>query len=508
MRKLIAHLAIFLAIFSPSAASAQSYDSGAAVTPTWSNSVPWTPPYDVDDTHPADTYEPAISTNDNVLYTRALWHTDGNQRNSVGTSDEAKFRTECKPTFTKRADPLLYPGQYPAGHGHTFFGPVDQDIIDGVEDFNYTMGRNNPGSACQGGPLNTTLYWEPSIYDERYGLRLVVMPHVATFYYTHLSGEADLTTRLRRNYRFIGGANPADYNDTARRAEYASAGLLYPGTPTTPAGFSGIECYVGGSPVAVLESHRMTSITGGVSTSNKAKYLKGASGEDPWDGACTAGYILILVDAPACWDGTNLSSPDGRSHVRYATRNGASTVTHQCPSNYVKVMKFATKIQVNHDGWDEDLQYWYMSSDRMRMPTAECPDETAPCDGTGLNTTVSLDPCRATGLDFCPFATAHFDWWGAWDDTVLRKWERNCGGLIIDAIDGTHADCGSGGIADGESLNVGAPPEPNLSPAGDITSLPTDRASDSAAGQKYFPVRADDQSQPALDVDVQPDHHS
>lgn len=491
--RLIANLLALLAILSAQPSLAQTWTSGAEVAPTWSSSVQWTPPIAPDSAHPADAYEPAISSNDNVGYTRESWVSSTNQRSNVGTNDEAKFRTECKPTFTKRADPLLFPGQYPAGHGHTFFGPMNQYIIDNVHNFDYTMGRDYPGSACQGGPLNTTLYWEPSIYDDRYGLRLVVLPHVATFYYTHLPSQRDKTTRLRRNLRFIGGADPMNYNDTARRTEYSNAGLEYPGTPTTPAGFGGIACYVGGNPVAVLEAHRMTSVTGAVSSNNQAKYLKGPNGEDPWNGACTAGYILIIVNAPDCWDGTNLSSPNGRDHFRYMTRKSDNTVSQQCPSNYVKVMKFETKVQVNHNGWTQDLQHWYMSSDRMN-----------PADTPGDPT--SLDPCRQTGPYFCPFATAHFDWWGAWDDQTMAEWQRNCGGLTVYGTTTNYADCGSGGLDTNRSLRTGTPLEANLSP-NPILSLPAGRASGSTAGQKYFPVRADDQSQPSLDLDVAPNHH-
>ena len=359
------------------------------------------------------------------------------------------------------------------------------------------MGRAHPASACPGGPLNATLYWEPSIYDDRHGLRLTVMPAVATFYYTIPASQHEGLTHLRRNIRFIGGANPADYNDTARRAEYTAAGMPYPGrvpadgtSQRAPAGFNGITCYqaaTGGSSgaaVPVLTAHKLGS-------GDEARYLKGPGGEDPWGGGCSgAGEILILVNAPDCWDGTNLSSPDGRDHFRYSTSNEVGQ-QGQCPMNYVKVPHFETKVQVNHNGWEADLQYWYLSSDR-----------TNPSDTPG--DPASYDPCRQTGPYFCSFATAHFDWWGAWDDVTIEEWQRNCVGITIDTVANDHADCGFSGLAESRTLKYsGAPPEAGLS-SDPVNSLPDERASDSTEGQRYFPVRPEDENQDALTLEVHP----
>ena len=165
IRKL--YLAVFLAVFGTQSAAAQSWTVGP-VTPEWQSVTTWVPPIDPDAVHPADTYEPAVSANDDVLYTRESWVDSSNQRTNVGTSDEAKFRTNCKPTFIKRADPLLFPGQYPVGHGHTFFGPMDPFVIANVEDFDYAMGRAHPASACDGGPLNATTTVVYHLYEQAF----------------------------------------------------------------------------------------------------------------------------------------------------------------------------------------------------------------------------------------------------------------------------------------------------------------------------------------------------
>jgi hypothetical protein len=306
MRNLIALVASTAVLVMSSVATAQEFTSGAEVVPTWNNNTGyvWAPPRGADTVHPADTYVPAISPNDNVLYTRDSWVNGVDSRTLEGTSTEAKFRTECAPAFTKRADPLLFPGQYPVGHGHTFFGAASDAVIADVQNFNYTMGRANPKSSCQGGPLNTTLYWEPSIYRNVNGLIVTVIPLSATFYYTHPESARLLTTHLRRNIRFIAGANPMDYNDTKRRAELAAAtgtgdggaaGLEYAGGKDatnghTPAGLGGVACYAASSPnvaITPLADHAMRSSTGAVSTTN-ARYIVGPGGVDPWGGGCEA----------------------------------------------------------------------------------------------------------------------------------------------------------------------------------------------------------------------------
>ena len=149
---MIRYLLAALTLLAAFPAQAQSWTVGQ-VTPEWiySTETTWSPPIDPDAVHPADAHEPAVSADDNVLYNRELWvYAPGDdQRTQEGTSIEAKFRTECRPTFIKRADPILFRGQYPAGHGHTFFGPNDPFIAANVEDFDYARSANPTRAALE-----------------------------------------------------------------------------------------------------------------------------------------------------------------------------------------------------------------------------------------------------------------------------------------------------------------------------------------------------------------------
>lgn len=508
MRTLAKYLMLFLWLFGAQAASAQEWNT-SQTTPVWSNTVAWTPPIPVGDAHPFDAFEHAPI--DELGYDRDDWVGTLDQRIDEGTALEAKFRTEFTPCFTKRADPIVFRGQYPAGHPHTFFGACHPYVIAHVEDFDYEMGRTYLKTTSQGGPLNGSLYWEPSILDQRYGITLARIPAIATAYYTHNSSEAAGTTRFRFGTAVIGGADPANYNDTARRAEYAAAGLEYPGSPDTPAGANGVQCFpiALGTTVAapVVLAHRQKTATG-ATMATTARYLVGPDHADPWDGACTAGYIIINSQAPACQDPNNLTSPNGRDHFRYSTRDeDDSPGVGQCPSNFVKIVHFATKVRLDHDGWVGDLEYLYLSSDRMRMATAECPDPTAPCDGTGLNNVVtSKSPCRSTGIDFCAFETNHFDLIVAWDTVEMKRWQARCGGVAIAGFTAQVADCGSGGTDDSRSLLFGGVPPDTDFAVNPMVSLPTDRASASTEGQRYFPINPDDQVQGGLELDVHGGH--
>ena len=63
----------------------------------------------------------------------------------------------------------------------------------------YYLAAGTVTVANTGGPLNATAYWEPSMYVDRYGLKLTVIPRNATFYYNIVAAERDDLTRLRRD---------------------------------------------------------------------------------------------------------------------------------------------------------------------------------------------------------------------------------------------------------------------------------------------------------------------
>lgn len=480
MKRLAAFLMAFLAALSAQSAAAQTFDGGGQVTPNWTTGAPTNPV----GAAPADAIEPADASD--VGFDEEDWiiETDGTVDYITTVGAERKSRFLCEPDEVAILDPIVYYGQAaPVGHAHQFTGATATPTS------TFTSNRADPSSTCAGGPLFATRYWEPEMFKVMpNGLIVGVRHDKDTFYYVEgLIGDPMHLTWIRRNFAFIAGANPADYNDTALRAEYAAAGLLYPGSPDTPAGFgvSGWQCYAGSAPtvaVTVTETaSRMKTMKGVVNTA-AARHLSNENGDDPWGGNCTGteaepGILILNLDAPTCWDRTNLrGGPTGRGHVRHAGTSADDARVRECPDAWGYVPGLVTKKEYRHTGF-ADYGTWFLSSDRMHMATTECPDAAAPCDGvSGGNvpatvggvayTRVSLDPCRAVSIDFCPGSTGHFDWIYGAKGAIFDEMQRECLGITVRGVAPTDGpgECNTSQISKFRKMKYGgASPDPTMS---------------------------------------------
>jgi hypothetical protein len=390
-------------------------------------------------TPPATAYSPADIGPEALGYTTSnfTFATGGYLALTDSPSVEGKIRIGCDVVKTGQFDPVLFFGLDLTGHDHTFFGPSSAGPSS-----TYTTNRSTPGiSTCVGGPLNMTAYWEPSMQIMLpSGYKATLRPWQTIFYYAINGALGKTLTHLPNGFAFIGGVNPADPNDTVRKAEYQAANLIYPGD-----GWVGYECFTLGAD-GVPETGddvkinadtdaigQVEPITG--SNTGYSKALEKADGSDPWGGRCTAGYLIATVKAQQCWDGHNLTSPNGRDHLRYETRTGDSTFTSVCPKSWWRVPHFSVKIYFRHGGWT-DYQRWFLSSDRYGFTEANW---------------------RKRGSTF------HFDWKNGWDPAILKKWEKNCLGMTIDGVAGTIADCGFALIENGLAMNYGVPGQPGFS---------------------------------------------
>jgi hypothetical protein len=131
---------------------------------------------------------------------------------------------------------------------------------------------------------------------------------------------------------------------------------------------------------------------------------------------CPVGNKLgAVIMAPSCWDGRNLDSADHRSHVAYA---GYGTWGYlKCPDTHPYVIP-----QFQLGAWftvDANLGTWRLSSDDMTAM------------GMGMKT---------------PGSTFHADWFGGWDDNVMKTWHDNC----IDKLQ----SCTGGDLGNGKQLKM------------------------------------------------------
>lgn len=114
--------------------------------------------------------------------------------------------------------------------------------------------------------------------------------------------------------------------------------------------------------------------------------------EDPV-GCREGGSIEVRINSPNCWDG-RLDSPNHRDHMAYGGYGGWGY--YRCPDSHPRRLpQFTIKSTYAYDSVAE-IATWYLSSDRM------------------------------PGMVHASGSTFHSDWFGAWDDDVLKIWHDNC----------------------------------------------------------------------------------
>ncbi|MEH3102541.1 MAG: DUF1996 domain-containing protein [Sphingomonas phyllosphaerae] len=282
------------------------------------------------------------------------------------------FRFMCEPGQISYDDPIVYPNQPGKSHLHQFFGNTGANA-----NSTYRSLRTTGDSTCVN-ILNRSAYWMPAMLD---GRGHVVRPDYVSVYYKRLPKDSAECRRqgkecvaLPRGLRFIFGYDMV--------------------TGTTPTGGSYFDC------------------TGPTAKPGRYKTITEAAAN------CPAGNRLgAIVNAPGCWDGTRLDSPNHREHM--ANPSYGSWGYLRCPSTHPYVVpSFTLGSWYTVDAQRADT--WYLSSDEMpgmaRMPAG---------------------------------STFHADWFGAWDDDVMAMWTADC----LDAL----KSCNSGVLGGRRMMKPTAP---------------------------------------------------
>ncbi len=284
------------------------------------------------------------------------------------------FRFVCNASHLAYDDPIVYPGKPGAAHLHQFFGNTGANASSTYESL-----RSSGDSTCTS-ILNRSSYWMPAMMDGKGG---VVIPDFMSVYYKRLPPNDPECQRMGkacvaipRGLRFVFGHDMTKVNEAPDFTLWFNC--------DGPTGKSGhfkdiVEAAVG----------------------------------------CPAGNRLgATINAPECWNGKDLDSPDHRSHMAYATFGDWGYL--RCPKTHPYVIPTFTlsswyTVDANLDRsgtWTEKTSTWYLSSDRMPgMPASR------------------------------PGSTFHSDWFGAWDDDILDMWHKNC---IDKLLNCTAGDLGNG----------------------------------------------------------------
>jgi hypothetical protein len=367
---------------------------------------------------PAYAYEDADVATDSTLKT--LWTHDltvsgggGQYADSASGGAEAKARFDCNVSFEAHDDPIIAPGvQNGATHDHTFIGNVAAASAPYAA--TYATLRAGGNSTCYGGPLNRTLYWEPSMKVLKNGVPVTLKPvNIITYYNCGgITNEPPKCSRWPRGLTFIGGFDMNDPTNSYQHNQIAAIDPLFnkymdPSVDNPGNGFIGYQC-----------NDRNSTHPGYTSYAPKQDgnafqpYLNDGLGHATLDcqsvvvDGKTVYKVNVQVNAENCWDGVNLHSPNGRRHMAYSVRDKALASAQECPDHWYKIPVFLAIIQFHFRAGEMDTAY--LSSDRMPGMT-----------------------------QFKGGETMHFDLIPAWDygtgdhPGVMLKFFQHCGGLTM-----------------------------------------------------------------------------
>jgi hypothetical protein len=292
---------------------------------------------------------------------------------------EGAFRFICVPSHNAYDDPIVYPGQPGKAHLHTFFGNTKADA-----NSTYRSLRTSGESTCNN-LLNRSAYWIPAMMN---GRGQVVMPNHISIYYKRRPASDPLCTTgakaclpLPHGLRYIFGHNMADGS-------------------RPPVGKMWWNCDGPGA------------VTGWFD--NIPQAAKG----------CPVGAKLgAVIIAPDCWNGTELDSPDHRSHMAYMQKDQSGR--EFCPASHPYLLPafqlgawYATDATLDRTGnASPSAQTWHLSSDRM--------------------------PGMANAV---PGTTLHADWFGAWEDQIQTLWTANCINKRL--------NCSGGDLGNGQQMDT------------------------------------------------------
>lgn len=127
--------------------------------------------------------------------------------------------------------------------------------------------------------------------------------------------------------------------------------------------------------------------------------------------ACPVGNRLgIRINAPDCWDGKNLDSPDHRSHVSYGSYGGWGYL--KCPTSHPYVIPTFT------------MGAWFTQAAGETFSLVSDHMDTSPGHKRG--------------------DTFHADFFMAWDPEIHDMWEKNCLDKML--------SCSGGDLGNGKAI--------------------------------------------------------
>lgn len=207
-----------------------------------------------------------------------------------------EFQANCSVNHTAPDDPIVYPGQAGASHDHTFMG-------NDTTNANSTTASLSAGGTKCVAPGDRSAYWMPTLYNGDEEVRPI---GPQTIYYK--AGVTDYRTvrPFPKGLRFVVGS------PTQTAEEFRN----HPGM------VEGYECG---------ESYHNYDFPAACPTSQDTQ-------------------LNLRMQAPSCWDGKYLDTPDHKAHMAYPVVMGANQDV--CPPSHpvaLPMIEFKMAWPVNGD---------------------------------------------------------------------------------------------------------------------------------------------------------------
>lgn len=281
--------------------------------------------------------------------------------------DGGSFRIKCEVSHGAYDDPIVFPGEPGRAHLHLFLGNEAADAA-ATDTSLFTGGT----TTCEGGVLNRSSYWLPTLLAPAYDAAGVPLMRP--------DGQQATTVVLPRD----GAAAPDIYYK-------AATDELLPIQPMP----RGLRMIAGDARAHAPQDLRFFR------WSCASWTITGMDDFSPHVPACEIGDAVALTIAfPMCWNGVDLDAPDHHSHMAYQSWSEARGA--HCADPHP-----VTLPQVSYN---------------LFFPVTEA--NAAP-DGTSRRWFLASD--HYTPSDMHPGGlSVHADWFMAWHPEIVETWTEHC----------------------------------------------------------------------------------
>ncbi len=240
------------------------------------------------------------------------------------SGEPGAFRQRCDFSHMNTDDSVLFPNRPGVAHLHAYFGNTGANNTSTSASL-----RNSGNSTCMGGTFNRSAYWVPAMIDVPTGRPIAPNDDRSEYH-------SDLEIYYKLGYQGVGHRDIRPFPNGLQliAGNSSTANAPTPNTKTT------YWCENRTQPRVELTA-RLSNIPN-----------------------CSAGQILTMhIGFPQCWDGVNLTSTNGRSHMAYGTwQPGFYENTVGCPSTHPIGVPFI-ELFVRYAVTTGDTSNWRLSSD-------------------------------------------------------------------------------------------------------------------------------------------------